>query len=189
MYTEKWRLPISLLGLIALLTIYSHTLYAQPHGMMRHGMDDEEYMERMMGDRGYMGPGYGGGYRWRHMGPMMGGPMGMMMGPMMGQLYGLDLSKEQRDKVRSIHRKVRKQHFALMDKMMDQSDKLYDLYSVDKPDPEQIGKVYDEIYKIKREMIKEHITVRNQIYDLLTKEQREKFKKNDPFLRHFGMMQ
>jgi len=124
------------------------------------------------------------------MGPMGGmmGPMGGMMGPMMHNLAGLGLSDKQQDQVREIHRSMRKQHWDLMEKMMDTSDKLYKLYDVDKPDAEAIGKVYDEIYKIKRQMIQEHIVIRNKIYDLLTKEQREKFKANDPFAHRYGMM-
>ena len=124
------------------------------------------------------------------MGPMGGmmGPMGGMMGPMIGNLAGLDLTDKQQDQIRDIHRNMRKQHWDLMEKMMETSDQLYKLYDADKPDPEKIGKVYDDIYKIKRQMIQEHIVIRNKVYDLLTKEQREKFKANDPFAHRFGMM-
>lgn len=161
---------------------------------MRH-MDDES-MEHMMEQRGYGGGyGYGYGRGGRHMGPMM-GPMGNMMGPMMmgpmrhmmGSLAGLNLSDKQKSQIRDIQRKMRKEHFDLMEKMMDTSDKLYSLYDTDKPDPEKIGKVYDEIYKVKRQMIQEHIVIRNKIFDLLNKEQREKFRNNEPFGHHFGMM-
>lgn len=189
----------SALGFIALLLIsYSQAVLAQPPGMMRHGMD-EDTMRYMMQGRGYMGPGYG--YQRRYMGRMMGGSMWggsmwggsmmgdpMMMGSMMDFLYNLDLSKDQREKIRAILKNVRKHHFDLMEKMMDQSDKLADLYDTDKPDPEKIGKVYDDIYKIRREMIQQHIETRNQVYDLLTKEQQEQFRENDPFRRHFEMM-
>ena len=164
-----------------------------PPGYMRHHMMEDESMEQMMNERGYGygGYGYGGRGYMGHMGPMM-GPMGpMMMGPMghmMGNLSGLDLTDKQRDQIRDIQRSMRKQHWDLMEKMMDTSDKLYKLYDVDKPDPDKIGKVYDEIYKIKRQMIQEHIEIRNKIYDLLTKEQREKFKATDPFAHRYGMM-
>ncbi|WP_455219286.1 Spy/CpxP family protein refolding chaperone [Kaarinaea lacus] len=182
-------LPGNCFILLALLAFCSAT-FAQPPGYMRHHMDDET-MERMMDERGYgggYGYGYGRGGHMGHMGPMM-GPM--MMGPMshmMGNLNGLDLNDTQRDKIRDIQRKMRKQHWDLMEKMMDTSDKLIDLYDVDKPDAEKIGKVYDEIYKVKRQMIQQHIEVRNKIYDILNKEQRKKFKANDPFAHRFGMM-
>ena len=183
--------------IVSLLTMTFTTLsIAEPQGYMRH-MDDDS-MERRMDDRGY---GYGrhgyGGYGYGgqgHMGPMggmmgpMGGMMGPMMGGMMGNLAGLDLNDKQQDQIRDIYRNMRRQHWDLMEKMMDTSDKLYKLYDVDKPDPDKIGKVYDEIYKIKRQMIQEHIVIRNKVYDLLTKEQREKFKANDPFAHRYGMM-
>lgn len=152
-----------------------------PPGYMRHMMEDES-MEQMMNKRGY-GYGYGGQGYMGPMGPMMMGPMGHMM----GNLRGLDLTDKQHDQIRDIQRSMRKQHWGLMEKMMDTSDKLYKLYDIDKPDPDKIGKVYDEIYKIKRQMIQEHIELRNKIYDLLTKEQREKFKANDPFAHRYGM--
>jgi Spy/CpxP family protein refolding chaperone len=169
--------------LLLLLSVVSTSSLAQPPGYMMRHMDDET-MERMMDERGY-GYGYG-----RHMGPM--GMMGpMMMGPMghmMGNLSELNLDEKQRNQIRDIQRNMRKQHFDLMEKMMETSDKLVDLYDVEKPDAEKIGKVYDEIYKIKRQMIQQHIEIRNKIYDILNKEQREKFRANDPFAHRFGMM-
>lgn len=174
-----------ILTVITMLPIVSH---AQPPGYMMRHMDDES-MERMMDERGY-GYGYRYGNRGRMgpMGPMMGPMMMGPMGHMMGNLYGLDLSDKQRDQVRDIQRNMRKQHWDLMEKMMETSDKLFDLYDVEKPDAEKIGKVYDEIYKIKRQMIQQHIEIRNKIYDILNKEQREKFRANDPFAQRFGMM-
>lgn len=187
-----------LIGLFTFVFIYSSIAAAtESRGYMGHMEDDS--MERMMDERGYGygrhgygRPGYGGyGYGGQgHMGPMGGmmGPMGGMMGPMMHNLAGLGLSDKQEDQIRDIYRNMRKQHWDLMEKMMDTSDKLYKLYDVDKPDPDKIGKVYDDIYKIKRQMIQEHIVIRNKVYDILSKEQREKFKANDPFAHRFGMM-
>jgi len=194
----KLMLPLVLISIAPTLS-----LAQSPGNMMRH-MDDESY-EQMMDQRGYgygRGYGRGGGYGYGyggHMGPggmmgpmggMMMGPMGGMMGPgyMMGNLYGLDLNDKQRDQIRDIQRDVRKKHWALMEKMMETSDKLVDLYEVDKPDADKIGKVYDEVFKIKREMIQQQIVVRNKIYDILNKEQREKFRENDPYAHRFGMM-
>jgi Spy/CpxP family protein refolding chaperone len=179
------------------LTLFAlqSTAFAQPPGYMRHNMDDDT-MGRMMDERGYgrygqgygQGYGYGPGARMGHMGSMMGPMMMGPMGHMMDNLAGLDLNEKQRDQIRDLQRKKRKQHWDLMEKMMDTSDQLIDLYDVDKPDPEKIGKVYDEIYKIKRQMIQQHIRIRNNIFDILNKEQREKFKANDPFAHRFGMM-
>ena len=166
--------------LIYFILFPASAVYANPPGMM-HDMDNRD-MDQMMNQRGY-GHGSGFGYPGMDM-----SNMGNMMGPMMGILYSLELDDKQKDKIRGIQKNMRKQHWGLMEKMADTTDKLYDLYNVDKPDPEKIGKVYDEIYKIKRQMIQEHIDIRNKIYDILSSEQREKFKANDPFKQRFGMM-
>jgi len=188
---------------VVIVTSISYPVLSQADNRGYMGHMDDETMERMMEQRGY-GGGYGGGYGYGGgrgymgmMGPMGGmmGPMGGMMGPMgpmgpmmMGNLAGLDLTDKQREQIWEIQSKMRTQHFDLMEKMMNTSDQLYKLYDTEKPDAVKIGKVYDEIFKIKREMIQEHIEIRNKIYDLLTKEQREKFRSNDPFANRFGMM-
>jgi Spy/CpxP family protein refolding chaperone len=189
---EKQTLASIVLGLTAFFAIYSHASYAQHPGMMMHDFD-EEYIDQMMQERGHIGPGYGRGYPGQHMGPMLWlwGPM-MMKTMMTGYLYDrLDLSKEQRDTIRKIQTNESKQHLALMEKMTKQSGELFEIYNVEKPNPDSVGKVYDEIYKIKREMIQTHIKIRNQIYDLLTEEQKEIFRHNDPFLpflMYYGIM-
>jgi Spy/CpxP family protein refolding chaperone len=136
-----------------------------------------------MGMGGY-GMGYGmGGYG---MGYGMGGYMGgRMMG---GYLFGLNLTKDQLDKIRDLRQKLRQSNFKLMTQMMDESDKLDDLYAKDVPNPKEVGKVYDKIFSIRREMIENHIRERNNIYALLTDEQKQEFKKEQPYFRGPGMM-
>lgn len=178
---------------------------AQPPGMMGYPMD-EEARERMWGNgemmRGYgnMGSYYGGrGMMGGSMmyGPMMGGSMmgGPMMGAgpmmgmgrMMGDFSGLDLSREQRAKIRAIMQENRKRHLEMMGKMLDASDKLSDLYDSDTPDPDKIGKVYDDVFSIQKQMIQEGIRSHNKVFDVLTKEQRENYRKRAMPYR-FGMM-
>jgi Spy/CpxP family protein refolding chaperone len=134
-----------------------------------------------------MGPGMmGGGYGYG-MGPGMGmmgggyGGMGMMgMGPGMMGGYGgmgmMDLSDEQRTKMNKIMDDERKQHWAIMGKMMEGQNKLRDLYAADKPDPKKVGAVYGEIAKLQQQMIETHVQATNQMQDVLTKEQREQFR-------------
>ena len=151
-----------------------------------------------MGMMGGYGPGpgmMGGGYGYG-MGPgMMGGSyggMGMMdMGPgMMGGGYGMgpgmmggsgwmgmmDLSTDQRTKINKTLDAERKQHWAIMGKMMDEQNKLRDLYDADKPDPKKVGAVYGEIAKLQQQMIETHLQATNQVQDMLTKEQREQIR-------------
>lgn len=200
-FTEKYPFAIVLLVIVMLFPLSS---LAQPRGYMGGHMMDEETREKMMEEtmdidapekmmkqRDYpYGPGYGG-----HMmggGPgWMGGMMNMMgggYGPMMGGLYQLDLSKEQRVKIRDIQRSMRKNNIGLIEKMMDRSARLEDLYDSEKLDTVKIGKAYDEFYKVKREMILRHVEARNKMYEVLNKEQREKFKSYGSFGHMGGMM-
>lgn len=146
-----------------------------------------------------MGPGMMGGYGGYGMGPgMMGGGygmgsgmmggyggMGMMgggygMGPGMmggyGALNGLDLSDEQRSKIDKIFDAERKQHWSVMGKMMDEQNKLRDLYAQETPDPKKVGAVYGEIAKLRQQMIEAHVQASNQMQSVLTKEQREQLR-------------
>lgn len=195
------KYPITMV-LLVIVVLFPFSSFAQPPGYMGgHMMMDEETREKMMEDRGYpYGPGYGwmgnmgggcGGYMMGNGPGWMGGMMGMMgggYGPMMGAFYQLDLTKEQRDKMRDIQRSMWKKNIGLMENMMDRSAKLEDLYDSEKLDADKIGKAYDEFFKVKREMILHHVEARNKMYELLNKEQREKFKSYGAFGHMSGMM-
>jgi len=145
---------------------------AQPGGMMMgDGME-------MMGGSG-QGMGMMGGGMGMGMGPgmMMGGGCGMG-GGMMGSpgINMLDLTDEQRGKINAIQDKLRKQHWEVMGKMMDEHSALRDLYSADTLDGKKIGATYDRIFKLKRQMIDAGIKARNDTMAVLTKEQRAQLK-------------
>lgn len=131
----------------------------------------------MMGmGSGMMGDGYGS---MGMMGGMMGGYGGDGMGPGMmdyGALYGLDLNDDQRGKIKKILDNERKQHWAVMGKMMDEQNKLRDLYETDQPDPKKVGVVYGAIAKLRQQMLETHIEAHNQIQNVLTPEQREQWR-------------
>lgn len=150
------------------------------------GTSPEQMQEMMQQRGGYgmgMGPGTMGG--GMGMGPgmmggsgMMGMGAGMMGGGMMG-LHGLsmlDLSDEQRGKINAIHDKLRKQHWEVMGKMMDEHNALRDLYDAETLDGKKIGATYDRIFKLKRQMIDTGIKAHNDAVAVLTKEQREQLK-------------
>ncbi len=146
-------------------------------GMMGPGM--------MMGGYGSgygMGPGMMGGGMMDMMmgGGMMGGGMGGMgmMGPgMMGGGMGmLDLSSEQRAKLRQIEDEQRKKNRDLYAKIEDESVKLRDLYDTDTPDARKIGAAYDKIFGLKRQAIVSGIEAQNKARAVLTKEQQEQLK-------------
>ena len=145
-----------------------------PPGMMMQGQPSGGYGPGMMG--GY-GTGMMGGY-----GPgMMGGGMGMMGGGMgMMGFWSLNLSKEQRAKINQISDETRRKHWELMGKMQEQSGALRDLYDADKRDAAEIGKAYQKIFDLKRQMIETSVDAHNRMEAVLTKEQREQLRKSWP---------
>jgi Spy/CpxP family protein refolding chaperone len=130
-----------------------------------------------------MGPGMMGGYG---MGPgMMGGGMGYGHGPGYGMGYGpgyglagLNLTDEQRKNVNKLLDGQQKVHHNAMGKIMEQNSRLRDLYSQEKWDANAIAAAYDEISKQRSVMIRSRIDTRNKIYDLLTPQQRQQFRRS-----------
>jgi Spy/CpxP family protein refolding chaperone len=114
-----------------------------------------------------------------HGGMGMGACMGMMGGrqSMMGgrQSMMLDLTDEQRGRIRDLQRAQRKAHWAQMEKILEQRDRLDDLYAADKLDAGEIGKAYSALSDLKRQMIESCIATENQIRGLLTDEQRKAY--------------
>jgi Spy/CpxP family protein refolding chaperone len=133
-----------------------------PGGMTGHGM---------MGGYG-MGPGMMDG----GMGPgMMGGQGGCpMMGA--GPLWELNLTADQKKKIDALMAQQREQHWSIMRALSDDNAKLRTLYAADPLDATAIGKVYDDIFKNQRAMIDSGIKARNQIYAMLTPEQKNQLK-------------
>ncbi len=130
---------------------------------------------------GMMGPGMMGGGMMDMMmgGGMMGGGMGpgmMMGGGGMGMMGMLNLTDEQRGKIRKIEDEQRKKSRDLYGKIEDESVKLRDLYDTDTPDARKIGAVYDKIFDLKREAIVASIEAQNKARAVLTKEQQEQLK-------------
>jgi Spy/CpxP family protein refolding chaperone len=127
----------------------------------------------MMGGYG-MGPGMMGGYGW---GPgMMGGygmGPGMMGGYGWGRYGGATLSDSQRSQINKIADEVRKSHWAIMGKMMDEQSKLRDLLSAPKRDQAAIDRVYKNLGELQQAMYQTAIDAHKRIEAVLTKEQRE----------------
>lgn len=134
----------------------------------------------MMGSAGMMGPGMMGGAGMMGGGGMMGpgmmGGMGMM-GPMMMGYGGLDLSDKQRSEYVKILRDSRKSHFKMMEKMFDLQVQLQEAWQAKTPDPGKIGSAYIAMAKQMRVMRDSWSEQRKKMFNLLTKEQREKIEK------------
>lgn len=180
---HRFSLPakLSLLATaVAAALLFTAPASAQPPG----GMSQEE-MQKMMQERqaagGGMGMGPGMMMGSGGMGMMGGGMMDMMMGGgMMGGGMGpmtmLNLTDEQRAKVRKIEDEQRKKNRDLYGKIEDESVKLRDLYDTDTPDAKKIGAVYDKIFDLKRQLIVSGIEANNKARAVLTKEQQEQLK-------------
>jgi len=165
------------LVLVTGLMLLSPVLQAQEQSSM---MDEDMQgmmsgMDMMGGGMGMMGgSGMGGG-----MGMMGGqgmcGSMGMMHGGM-GPLQMLNLTAEQRTKINAIHDGLRKEHWALMGKIMDERAKLRDLFEAEKPDTKKIGPVFDTIFGLRKQMMLASIDAKNRVQEVLTKEQLDQLK-------------
>jgi Spy/CpxP family protein refolding chaperone len=120
-----------------------------------------------------MGPGMMGGYGTMH-GPGMMGGYGMygpgMMG--MGPVWMLNLTDEQRAKISKLQEQLRKKQWTTMGQIMDERQKLYELYSAENPDPKKVGAVYGKIFDLRRQMIEAAIDTQNRAQAVLTQEQR-----------------
>ncbi len=95
----------------------------------------------------------------------------------------LDLTKEQRDKVRAIVDKSTPKTRELRDKIADNRTQLHALMQQDKPKDADIRKLADEKGKLVAEMIVQRTKVRSEIHAVLTPEQREKVQQR---MQHRG---
>lgn len=184
----RWPRVMALVGL---------SLLASTQVLADQDKMSDKYRQEMMEHygRGDMPYGRMGGPGWGGMG-MMGGPgwggMGMGYGMMGGYGYAplgmLDLTEKQRELITAIHRDQRKTQMELMDKMMDEMDKIQKLMLADKRDPSEIGKAYEPVFILQRRMIESSVESMNKMEAVLTKQQKEELKKYRKRGMGYGMM-
>lgn len=170
-------------------------------GMMGYGYGQGRHMEEEEETYGRMPHGSGGrdmpgcdmaGYGRMGHGKMGYGRMGhgMMSGARV--IMQLDLSDDQEKKVWQIYRRLKRENWVLMGDVMEQQDKLYELYDTDTLDTKAIGKVYSAIFDIKRQKIENAIGALNEARALLTDEQKKAFedewKKSRRYMGGYGHM-
>lgn len=164
----------ALTGRLIRLTLFCGLLAAP---LVSVADDDDAYY-------GMPGPGMMGGYHGYGMGMMGGRGPGSGMGYGMGMMGAcgaglpgmLDLSEEQRTKINRLQDEMDKAHWTIMGKMMEEQNRLRDLYQMDELDSKKIGAVYANISKLRQQMIEMHAQTTNQIQALLTKGQREQLR-------------
>jgi len=103
---------------------------------------------------------------------MMGGrDSSMMMEPDMHMLGALALSEEQQAKINKLSDELKHNNWATQGLLNDETAKLRDLYQADKRDPAAIGKEYQKVFDLKRQMIETYLDTENRIEEILTPEQ------------------
>lgn len=185
------RLKVVLTGSVFILATFAASqaaLAETGYPMMRHlqyldmmGPDycQGEHVPQGMGMHSRMPPGSRG--------------MGMMVFGQSGRgVMGLNLTDDQELAVQKLQHKLRRQNWSLKGDILDEQGKLIELYAVDIPDAAVIGKVYDAIFDIKRQMIENRINTENEVQALLTTEQKTQFKSgqmgNRGYMGRHGMM-
>lgn len=115
---------------------------------------------------------------------MMGEAADMMMEPDMHLLGALALGKEQQAKINKLSDELKHNNWATLGLINDETAKLRDLYEADKRDPVAIGKEYQKVFDLKRQMIEAYLDTQNRIEEILTPEQLAKVKEARQKMRH-----
>lgn len=164
--------PVLLTTVFAAILSSGTTAFARGYG----GMMGEAYGPCQNGmQMGMMGPGVGMGYG---MG-MMGGPM--MGGPGYGQGYGnpmamMNLSDDQRQKLFDLQQKAQKERWEHMTDMQEAMLELQKEWAKEDPNPDTVSKAYQKMSDIRLEMMREGLETRQQMMQMLDKEQRQQFR-------------
>lgn len=128
-----------------------------------------------------MGPGMMGSYGSSYgMGPGMMGGYGSGYGMMGGYAprSDLNLTAEQRSKISKIQNDVRQKHWELMGKMQDEQSQMNEQYNSDKRDDAALSKSYRKMSEYRHQMFDLSLSAQSRIDAVLTKEQREKQKRD-----------
>lgn len=148
--------------------------YGMGPGMMGGNGSGYGMGQGMMGGNG-SGYGYG-------MGPGMmdGNGFGCGMGPSMMGGYGsradLNLTAEQRGKIAKIQNDLRRKHWDLMGKMLEEQSQMNEQYNSDQRDDASLSKSYRNMSELRTQMFDLSLSARRQIDAVLTTEQRDKIK-------------
>jgi Spy/CpxP family protein refolding chaperone len=184
----KYIATLAAAGITLALTLGPCAFADQRMGYNMMGGDDQEEMMPWAGRYGRHHMPYMDGPRGQGMDYMMGtGNMPGMMPMLMHGLNDLKLNKQQRHEIRSILRDLRNKHWKIMEKNMELSDELADLYAARPLNTAAIAALYDKIFAQKKQMIITMLDARNKMESLLTKEQRKELDSNQPYGMGFGM--
>lgn len=161
-------------GAIA-LGVVGATAYAHGNGPgMMGGYGDHGMGPGMMGGYG-MGPGMMGGHGGFGMGP------GMMGGYSLATIERLDLTAEQRQQLDKIEGDLRKRNWALMGKMHDEMDELYEPATTSGgPDRAAILAANKRMSELRQQVLENSLDAMDKAQALLTPKQRDQLRRFDP---------
>jgi Spy/CpxP family protein refolding chaperone len=108
----------------------------------------------------------------------------MMMEPDMHVLGALTLTKEQQSKINKLSDSLKHNNWVTQGLINDETAILRDLYEADQRDPVAIGKEYQKVFDLKRQMIEAYLDTQNRIEDVLTPDQRAQIKEERLKMHH-----
>lgn len=142
-------------------------------GMMGGG----GYGPGMMGGGGY-GPGATGGYGY---GPGRAGAQGAPRWGRGGGLAALDLTDAQRDKLAALHEQTRQKSWDTMGQLRTEQFKLRQMLRGDTVDPAAAIDQQRKVDDLRRQLMKTHLEMRNEMVAVLTPEQRTRLRELGPW--------
>jgi len=166
---SKLQRGVAAIGTLAAVALAGPTLAGdqgpprmqQGHpGMMMGGGG----MEMMGPSRGMMGP--------EMMGPGMMNGMGMGMATM----HALDLDREQVRKMTQIHKELAQKNAGMQAELQEHQWELSRELAKERPSPEKVGELYEQMAQKRKAMIQERVRARNEMQEALSEEQRERFR-------------
>lgn len=108
-------------------------------------------------------------------GGMFGVPLGVT-----GPLAHLNLSADQKTKILKAQDDLRRKHYEIKGKIMDEQIKLRDLHFADKRDRNAIVAEYRKLGELRGQMVEASLDAQDKIEAALTKEQKDMLKSHHP---------
>ena len=126
------------------------------------------------------GPVYGSGPEASGMGGPGHPVPGMLQGFRAARLQALGLDQTQRAKIDRIREEARSKNWDVLGQIRAERFKLRELYRTDTLDPAAIVEQQRKVDDLKRQVLRVRLEARNQVFALLTLEQREKARSFGP---------
>lgn len=179
--TIKLQRTIAALGTLAAFSLAAPVFAGNQQMPMQQQQGGSGMMGGGMGGQGHMGGGMMGQGKGKMGGGMMSGGMGMM-----GPMSSLDLSDEQIQHMTEVHKQMAREHADMMGDMPAMRYRLSRELAKDEPDAERVGELFLQMQKKRRELMQDRMKMRQQMMEMLSKEQRQQMMENMRQMRKGG---